>query len=327
VADRAEMRRILVAGGTGLAGSAVVRALLRSDPEAAIVATRHGDDGCILDDPRVRYVRADLTTREGCAAAAEGCGRAVMAAAVTGGAAEARTAPWRQVTSNVVMDSLLLEALHAAGTSRVVFVGTASAYQEFDGFIAEEEMDWRADPPAAHFGVGWAKRYAEKQCAFWHRATGMSFALVRAANIYGPWARFDPERSNFVAALVRKAVDRMDPFEIWGAPEVVRDVIHADDFADGVVRMLEDDRPFEVYNLGSGRKTTVGEVADLALRWAEHRPREVRYLDRAPTTVAVRALDCTKARTLLGWAPRIAPDEGIRRTVDWWTMHKDRWKR
>lgn len=322
-----ENKRVLVAGATGLVGSAIVRALLAAVPEVAVTASYRSDQGCFIDDSRVRYVRADLATREGCAAVAAGCGAAILAAAATGGAAMARREPWRQVTANVVMDSLLLEALHTAGSHRVVYIGSASTYQEFDGFIREDQLDWNVDPAAAHMGVGWAKRYIEKQCEFWHRATGMKFAVVRAANVYGPCAQFDPANSNFIAALIRKAVERMEPFEVWGSLDVTRDVIYTDDFADAVVRMLLAVPSFEVYNLGSGRRTTIGEVLDLALKWAGHRPKEIRRLGEAATTVPFRALDCAKVRAHLGWTPRTDLDEGIRRTVEWWQAHKDSWTR
>ena len=320
-------KRIFVAGATGLVGSAIVRALLATTPGVTISGAHRGNHGAFVDDPRLRYVRADLGTREGCAAAVAGCDLAVLAAAATGGAAQARREPWRQVTANVVMDSLLLEALHAANVRRIVYIGSATVYQDFDGFVREDQLDWSADPSPAYLGVGWAKRYIEKQCAFWHQAAGIEFAIVRAANVYGPWSQFDPANSNFIAALIRKAVDRMEPFEVWGSPDVTRDVIYADDFADAIVRMVLEAPPFEVYNLGSERRTTVGEVMEMALKWAGHRPKEFRRLGEAPTTTVFRALDCAKARTQLGWSPRIDPDEGVRRTVEWWLAHKDSWTR
>jgi GDP-L-fucose synthase len=322
-----DRRQVLVAGATGLVGSAVVRALLAASDTVSVVGVHRSDAGVFIESGRVRYVSVDLTTRQGCAAAAAGCDMAVLAAAATGGAAQARREPWRQVTDNVVMDSLVLEAVHAAGTTRVAYIGSASVYQEFAGFIREDELDWGKDPAPAYIGVGWAKRYIEKQCEFWHRAAGMEFAVLRAANVYGPGAQFDPENSNFVAALIRKAVDRMDPFEVWGSLDVTRDVVYVDDFADAVVRTLVHERPFAVFNVGSGRRATVGDVMALALDRAGHRPRDVRRIGEAPATVPFRALDCTKARTELGWEATTSLADGIGRTTEWWKTNRTGWTR
>lgn len=323
-----ERKRILLAGGTGLAGAGVLRQLLARSGDLRVRVPHRGAGGSFVDDPRVEYVQADLRDRGDCERIAAAIDCAVLAAAQTGGAQQARDQPWTQVTDNVVMDARLLEALHAAGTRRVVYVGTASAYQDFSGAIREDQLDWRADPPAAYFGVGWAKRYAEKLCQFWHQAGGLEILVARLANVYGPGARFDPAHSHFVAALVRKAVARDDPFVVWGSPHVGRDILYADDFGRAVVAMLEATNiKFDVFNIGSGRATTVGEVAELALRAAGHRPAEIVYDSASPTTVPHRMLDCTKARDLLGWAPATTPEEGIRRTVAWWRANKDIWQR
>ena len=112
-------------------------------------------DGC-------EYVRADLTNREDCLRAAKGCDAAVLMAAVTGGAKSAKDAPFRQATDNLVMDAQLLQALYEQGVKKVVYVSTVTVYQEFEGTIAEDDLDLNRDPHGAYFGVGWAKRSAEK---------------------------------------------------------------------------------------------------------------------------------------------------------------------
>jgi nucleoside-diphosphate-sugar epimerase len=322
------VKRLLVAGGTGLAGSGVVRAVLAGIPEVEVRVPHRGQDGFFSDDPRVQYVRADLTDKGGAAAAAEGCDAAVLAAANTGGAQQTRERPWAQVTDNLVMDALLLETLHGAGVRRLVFVSTASIYADYSRPIRETDLDWNADPAGPYFGVGWAKRAAEKLCEFWHRTTGMEILIARLANVYGPYARFDPAASHFVAALVRKAVAREDPFAVWGSADVARDIVYVDDFGRAVVRMLQaTELRFDAFNIGSGAAVTVGQVAELALRHAGHAPSRIVYDSASPKTIARRVLDCTRAREVLGWSPAVAPDEGIRRTVQWWRDHSRTWKR
>ena len=174
--------------------------------------------------------------------------------------------PHGQVTDNLIIDALLLEAMHAEGIRRIIYLSSATVYQEFEGCIKEDELDWNQQPHEAYIGVGWAKRFAEKLCWFWHEKYGMEIFVVRCANIYGPYARFDPANSNFIPAIIRKSVKKMDPFEVWGNPEVRRDVIYTEDFAAAVISLLmHDEIKYGVYNLGFGKAVTVGEVVGVTV--------------------------------------------------------------
>ncbi|MGZ6210739.1 MAG: NAD-dependent epimerase/dehydratase family protein, partial [Syntrophales bacterium] len=226
-------KKIFLAGSTGLAGVSVLLYLLSNYTETKIRASYLRTEP-FINHPNVEYVRGDLTLRSDCRRMVCGCDIAIMAAAVTGGAQTAVSAPWEQVSDNVVMDVQLLHALHLENVPRAVYISSASVYQDFAGAIQEDELDMNKEPHRAYIGVGWAKRYVEKLCRFWYEKSGLQVIIARASNIYGPFAKFDPAVSHFVPALIRKAVDRMDPFEIWGSPDVARDIIYGDDFAEAV---------------------------------------------------------------------------------------------
>jgi GDP-L-fucose synthase len=174
-------------------------------------------------------------------------------------------------------------------------------------------------------GIGWVIRFVEKLCKFWHHH-GMEIIIVRAANIFGPYANFDPVTSNFIPALIRKAVDRMDPFEVWGSPEIVRDVLFVDDLARAVLMMLDNPNiTFDTFNIGSGIKTTVDDIVNWALKYSGYNPSKIVYNNKKPMTVPFRVLDCSKAKTVLGWKPEITIEDGMRKTVSWWTQNRNRW--
>jgi len=317
---------IFLAGATGLVGTAIINTLINAYPSVRIRAAYHHSVPLLQND-RVEYVQGDLASMADCKRMATGCDCAIMAAARTSGAAVLTSRPWEQVTDNLLMNTVMLQAFFELGIRRAVFVSSASLYQEQQGLIKETDLDLNKEPHTAHSGIGWVMRFLEKLCGFWHQQ-GMEIVIARAANIFGPRARFDPATSNFIPALVRKAVDRMDPYEVWGNPRVTRDVIYVDDFARAVVTMLNrDDIKFDIFNIGTGTATTVADVVRWALKYAGHTPSSVLYSDKGPTTVPFRVLDCTRSGTVLGWRPEIPVEEGVKRTVEWWQIYKTRWEK
>ncbi len=316
---------ILVTGATGLAGTAILARVLSLFHDASVRGIYCGTPPFFKHD-RLSYVHADLTTKDGCRKAAQGCNMAIMTAACTGGANAAKNAPAAQMSDNLAMDVLMLDAVYHEGIQRVVYLSSATVYQEFKGAIKEAELDWNQDPHPAYIGVGWAKRSAEKLCYFWHAKYDLEILIVRCANIYGPYAKFDVSVSNFIPALIVKAAAQMDPFEVWGGPTIKRDVIFSDDMADAVVALLaHSDLKYGVYNLGSGRTTTVDEVVKRVLAHCNHKPSCIDYIDNRPTTIQTRALDCNQIQAALGWTPAVSLDEGIARTCQWWMRNKRWW--
>jgi nucleoside-diphosphate-sugar epimerase len=320
-------KNIFLAGSTGLAGASILTHLLSNYPKTNIRASHFHTDP-FIHHQNVEYVRGDLTSRSACRQMVSGCDIAIMAAAVTGGAQTAASSPWDQVSDNITMDVQLFHALYLERVPRVVFISTASVYQDFDGAIKENELDMNRDPHPAYFGVGWAKRCVEKLCRFWYEKAGLEVIIARSSNIYGPFAKFNPEVSHFVPALIRKAVEKRDPFEVWGSPAVARDIVYGEDFARAVVLMAaEDSLKFDVFNVGSGVKTTVGDTVNWTLKFAQHDPESIQYQEDQPTTIPFRLLDCSRIKEKLGWEPYYTPEAGVRMTMEWWVHNKDWWKR
>jgi len=318
---------VFLAGATGLAGSAIIGHLLERYPDVRIRAVYHKTSPHI-EHKQVEYVQSDLRSLDGCRQLAAGCDCAVMAAANTGGAAILESEPWGQINDNVIMNVQMLEAFTFENVKRVIYVSSASLYQECEKEIREEELDLNKDPCMYHYGMGWVVRFIEKLCWFWHQRCGMEVLIARAANIFGPFDKFDPKTSHFIPAIIRKAVDRKNPFEVWGSPDVTRDVIYSEDLAGAIVAMLDDDKiKFDTFNIGSAAKISVANVVSLALKYAQHNPSAIKYQANKPSTIRHRSLDCTKARELLGWKPQHTIENGIQKTTEWWIENRDWWRK
>ena len=321
-------KHLFLGGATGLAGTGILKSIMDRCPSLRIRASSYKHTEPFIMDKRVEYVYGDIRSEEDCQKLVRGCDCAIMAAALTGGIGMTSLHPPDYVTDNLLMGVNILRALHLEGVRRIVYIGSASLYQEFGGYIKEDDLDLNLDPHANFFGLGWVARYIEKLCRYWHENHGMDILIARPSNIFGPYAKFHPKDSNFIPALIRKAVDKMDPFEVWGSPDVTRDVIYSEDFADAIVEMLNcDSIKFDVFNIGSGVKTTVGDVVSSVLESAGHRPSSIKYLPDKPTSLRFRAMDCSKAAKAFGWRPRHTVQDGIEKTTRWWIENKVRWKK
>lgn len=321
-------KKVFLAGATGLVGSSILQHLVEHYPATTIRASCYTDIEPFIHHERVEYVSGDLKSLGDCRKMARGCDCAIMAAAYTGGAGFLFSSPWRHIKENLIMNTQMLEAFHQENIRRIIFIGSATLYQDCEGSLREDDLDLNKDPHPAYRGFGWVVRFIEKLCGFLHEESGIEIVIARASNIFGPYAKFDPETSNFIPALIHKAVDKMDPFEVWGGPDVTRDVIYSADFARAIVTMADCDRiKYDVFNVGSGVKTTVGEIVQWALKYAGHRPSAITYVQDRPTTMKFRVLDCGKIREVLGWIPQWSIEEGVKKTTEWWIQNNGWWKR
>lgn len=319
-------KRIFLAGATGSVGANILKHLLDNYPGSYIRASYFKTQPYINND-RIEYVQGDLRQKDDCIKMSKGCDCAIMAAVNTSGSKILNTRPWEQINDNVIMNTQMLSSFYFNGIKRVVFISSATVYQEFEGYIKEDQLDLDMDPHSSYLGIGWVMRYIERLCKFWHEQ-GIEIIVVRASNPFGPYSRFNPETSNFIPALIRKAVGKLDPFEVWGTPDVTRDVLYSDDFARAIVMLADNSEiKFDIFNVGSGVKTTVGDVVEWALRYANHTPSEIRYIQDRPTTIKFRALACTKIKSVLGWGVQYTIEEGVKKTTEWWIENKENWKK
>jgi GDP-L-fucose synthase len=310
-------KRILVAGGSGFIGGNLVARLVRRGCRVRATYRRP-----IAQSPRepVEWVRAELTRPEDCARAVRDIDVVFQCAASTSGAAVIVQRPLVHVTPNVVMNALLLEAAHAAGVQRLVYLSSAAAYPPAgERPVSEDEM-FTGEPYSKYYPAAAMKRFAETLCEMYARRIrpSMSTVVVRPSNVYGPHDKFDPERSHVTAALVRKVADRSEPIEVWGTGEDVRDLVYIDDFLDGLMLASETDRDFFAVNVGSGEGTSVREILTQLLEIDGRPGTPVRFDPTKPTTIPVLRVDISRAREVLGYRPQVPLAEGLRRTLTWY---------
>ncbi len=308
---------VLVTGGAGFIGTNVI-ARLRSEGARVRATVHRSQPGKV--DPTVEYVTTDLTRPEDCARAVDGVDYVFHCAANTSGAAVMVKTPLVHVTPNVVMNAQLLDAAHAAGVTRFLFISSGAAYPPTDERPVEEGEMFAGEPYPTYHPVAWMKRYAEILCETYARRVrpAMSTVVVRPSNVYGPHDKFDFATSHVTAALLRRVVERHDPLEVWGTGEDVRDLLYVDDFIEGLMRAFADPEDYLAINIASGQGHAVREVLETLLVVDGFEDADVRFDPSRPSTIPVRLMSTTMARDRLAFEPRISLPDGLARTIAWY---------
>jgi GDP-L-fucose synthase len=168
--------------------------------------------------------------------------------------------------------------------------------------------------------AGWAKRIGELQAEAYAIQYGSNnISIVRPANVYGAYDNFNPANAMVVPSLIRKAQEN-DVLEVWGDGSTIRDFVHADDVALGMIFAVEN-QITEPINLGSGKGYPIKEVVDMVVKHSG-KDLEVKWLTDKPAGDAIRLFDMTRAKSY-GFDISVSLDEGIKKTTEWFLNNKE----
>jgi GDP-L-fucose synthase len=305
-------RRIFVAGGSGLLGFNMVLKLqeLGADYRASYLV--HPPASC-LD----HFERFDLTKSDDCLRATSGVTDMIMCAGVTSGAKRMKENPSAAILPNLEIGANLLEAAHLNKVERVVFVSSATVYQEMEKEIREDDLDLNVSPYSLYLGVGNVNRCLEQLCHFYSQKYGIKIGIVRPSNLYGPYDHFEEDRSHVLPALIRRAIAGEDPFRVWGSGLDVRDFIYVEDAVEGILRVLQNYCVCDPLNLGSGCGVNIRDAAQMVVSLCRHSV-PLNFDANAPTAIPFRVLDMTKFTKMIGPLKQTSLKDGLQKTITWY---------
>ncbi len=307
-------KKVLVTGGTGFVGTNFVEELLRQGAEVRVpVHTRP----LIVNDPGIETVQADLAQLEDCRRAMRGIQYVFHAAGAVSAAAVTAGNPMSAITQNLILTAHCLEGAWMEGVERFQVFSSSTGYPAADHPITEDEM-WSGPTYPAYFGYGWMRRYLERISEFVVSKSSMKIALVRPSAVYGRWDNFDPIASHVIPALIRRAVEKQNPYVVWGTGEEVRDFLHITDLVRGCLIMLEKHATCDPVNLGYGSAVTVKQIVQIILKAAGHEKAELVFDTTKPSTIPFRMVDTSKAKRLFGFEPNVKLEDGLADTITWY---------
>ena len=315
--------RILITGAAGLIGSNLVVRLLET--RANVRAVVHHAQPLIID-PRIEYLTLDLTTADACREAVRGVHYVFHCAANTPGAAMTVSEPLKFVTSNILIDTHLLQAAYEAGVKKFLWLSSATtAYPPAEHAVGEGEM-FDGGPYEKYFFVGWSKRFTEVLCRMYGEKLEkpMTTIVLRLTYVYGPNDNFDPKSSHVIPALIRKVVERQDPVEVWGTGQEIRDTLYVDDAVAAMLTAMARVDRYDVFNIGLGQGYSVRQILDMILELDGYVNARVVFDPTRPTTIPVRLVDTTKAERRLGFKAKTDLSPGLAQTLAWYRRERAR---
>ncbi len=312
------MSRVLVAGGAGTIGAAVVRRLL-SDPayEVRVSDQRPAPlwmrEGCEVHTGDLR----DLAQAR---AATAGCSHVIHLAAIVGGIANFHRLPHTLTEVNNALYNAVIRAALDHDVERFTYVSSSMVFEQAELFPTPEDYLPRCPTPVSAYGF--SKLTGEVYCRAAHDEHGLRYTICRPFNAYGPGELPDDEPgvAHAVPDLIRKALGGQHPLQIFGSGEQTRTLTHVDDIADGIVTAMGSPAALnEDFNISASRELSIAEIARIVWEACGRDPEEFE-LEHLPTfkvDVQRRWPSVQKARDLLGWDARIDVEEGIASTVRW----------
>lgn len=298
--------RIVVAGSTGLVGSAIVRALDSSTHEVVGISSKIVD---LTDrDATFRYLKEVQPDA------------VIDAAAQVGGIGANNSKPVEFLSKNVQIQTNLMDASFESDVSRFVFLGSSCIYPRNAEQPIKEDSLLTGPLEPTNSAYALAKIAGIELIRSYRREYGKRWISLMPTNLYGPGDNFDLETSHVLPAMIRRFVDAVvsntKVVTLWGTGSPRREFLHVDDLAHAVLNSLEKYDDDRILNIGTGIDITIKELAMKIAQIAGYSG-EIVWDSTKPDGTPRKVLDVSRLSEI-GWKPEISLDQGVSSTVKWY---------
>lgn len=247
-------------------------------------------------------------------------------AATVGGIGANKDNPGLFMYNNLVMGSNTIEASRINKVEKFIMVGTVCAYPKFTPVPFKEDDIWNGYPEQTNAPYGIAKKALMQLVQSYHEQYKFNGINLIPVNMYGPHDNFDPAISHVIPALILKFYKAMkfdmEAVEVWGTGEASREFLHVNDCANAISLGLEKDVSPEPINIGTGGEIQIKYLAHTIAEVMGYKG-AIYFNSDYPDGQPRRQLDISRAKERLGYEPQIDLLEGLESTVDWFMENKE----
>jgi dTDP-glucose 4,6-dehydratase len=202
-----------------------------------------------------------------------------------------------------------------ADRARFILASTSEAYGDPQVHPQPESYWGNVNPVGVRSVYDEAKRFAEAATMAYHRSRAVDVGIVRIFNTYGP--RMRPDDGRAIPTFIHQAL-RGQPITVAGTGEQTRSICYVDDLVHGILLLLDSTETGPI-NCGTEHEMSVAELAETIVRLAGS-DSKITYVPRPPDDPELRRPDLTLARTRLGYEPTVGPEDGLRRTIEYFAQ-------
>ncbi len=317
---------VLVTGGASFIGSHLVDKLISHGANVTVVDDLSSGKMENLSESwnKIKFIKKDLEyiVKEDIKRIFHDQETVFHLAAVHGGRGYISTHP-ADICSNFAIDHHVFEACIDTNVEKIVFASTACVYPDklqekigSDYKLKEEDSNpFNLEGfMSADIEYGWGKLMGEMQMISFKKQYGLKGCPVRFVTAYGP----RENETHAIIALIYKAVEKMDPFEVWGNGQQERDFTYVEDIVEGSILAGQKILDCTPINLGTGEKYKIIEVLELICKILDWEPSKFKFNTSKPVGPLSRALDNSRANKMIGWQPRFTLEKGLRQTIEWY---------
>lgn len=295
-------KKIFIAGGRGLLGSAIYKVLIKNENKAIILKPNSTElDLSNLSKTNLWFKKNRPNY-------------VILAAAKAGGILDNMKSPVNYMLDNIKIQTNVIECSYKYKVKKLIFIGSSCVYPKFSKNPIKEDslLEGRLEETNQWYAI--TKIHGIKMCQAFHNQFNCNFSSVMPCNLFGINDKYNENNSHVIPALIKKfyfaKVNKKKSAEVWGSGKVKREFLFAEDCARAIYLILKSKEYFDLINIGSGKEISIKDLSEKIKKIVNFNGC-IKYNKKMPDGVKQKKLDIKKIKKL-GWKEEISLSEGIK---------------